>query len=213
MIRVLLIEDHALVRQGIRLMLASIKGIQLIGEAGTGEEGLALTREKEPEVVILDFRLPDTNGLEVARKLLRRAPDIKILIVTGMSNDVILSRLLEVGVKGFMTKEGDSVELERAIRAIHSGQRYLSPAIASQMALSKVVGSEKPFAQLSKREMEVLLLLAKGHTTEEIAKQLFISTKTVNSYRYRMFEKLGVKNDVGLIKLAIQYGLVEVDQK
>src|SRR3990167_10894575 len=133
MIHVLLIEDHALVRQGIRLMLAAIKGVQLVGEASTGEEGLALTREKEPGVVILDFRLPDTNGLEVARKLLRRTPDVKILMVTAMSNDLLLTRLLEVGVKGFMTKEGDSTELERAIRVIHSGQRYLSHAIASQV--------------------------------------------------------------------------------
>ncbi len=212
MIRVLLIEDHPVVRQGIRAMLTGVKGIQVIGEASTGQEGALLAREKKPDIIVLDLRLPDTDGLEIARRILRRMPDTKIVVLTAMHNDTLLTQLLEVGVQGYMTKDSSRTELEQAIRAIHSGQRYISHAIASRMALGKVThGGQSPFEGLSKREMETLLLLAKGLTVDEIAKQLFISSKTVSSYRYRMYEKLGVKNDVGLVKLAIQYGLVDLD--
>ncbi|ACJ20118.1 response regulator [Coxiella burnetii] len=212
MISVLLIEDHVLIRRGMRLMLEQIKGIRIVGEASTGEEGLALRREKEPGVVILDFQLPDTNGLELARRLLRRDPEIKILVVTAMEGELLPMRLLEVGVRGFITKSSDSAELERAIRAVHSGQRYIGSAIASRLALSKTTAAKSPFDQLSNRQIEVLLLLAKGMNAESIAKQLHITAKTVNSHRYRMFEKLGVKNDVELIKLAVQYGLIDIDK-
>ncbi len=207
MINVLLIEDHVLIRRGMRLMLEQVKGIRIVGEASTGEEGLALRREKEPDVVMLDFQLPDTNGLELARKLLRRDPEIKIFVVMAMEWKLLPMRLLEVGVRGFISKSSDSRELERAIRAVHSGQRYISSAIASRLALSKTTATKSPFDQLSHRQMEVLLLLAKGMKAEEIAKQLHITTKTFNSHRYRMFDKLGVKNDVELIKLAVQYGV------
>lgn len=213
MIKVLLIEDHVMVRQGIRLMLDDVKGVSIIGEASTGEEGLKLIRQNEPDFVILDFQLPDTNGLEVARKILRRNPDIKVLVVTAMNSSVLPLRLLKAGVKGFMTKNSDSIELERAIRAIHSGQRYLSPAVASQLILNKVDKNlDSPFDKISKREMEVLLLLAEGMKAKEIASKLFITSKTVNAFRYRIHRKLGVKNDIGLIRLATQYGLVSINK-
>ncbi|AAO90559.1 response regulator [Coxiella burnetii] len=213
MITVLLIEDHLLIRQAMRLMLEEIQGVRIVGEAGTGEEGLKLRRDKEPDVIILDFQLPDTNGLELSRKLLRRDATIKILMVTGMEGDLLPMRLLEVGVRGFITKSSDTTELEQAIRAVYKGQRYISSAIANRLALSKTTTAATcPFKKLSDREMEVLLLLAKGKKAEAIAKQLHITGKTVNSHRYRIFEKLGVKNDVELIKLAVQYGLVEIDK-
>lgn len=211
MINILLIEDHVLVRQGICLMLSAIKGIRIVGEASTGEEGLVMKQEKNPDAVILDFYLPDTNGLEVAKKMLRRDSSIKILVITAMKSELLPLQLLEAGVHGFITKCSSSSELEQAIRAIHSGQRYLSPHIATQLALSKASGSS-PFSQLSKREMEVLLLLTKGISVKDIASQLFITAKTVNGYRYNMFEKLHVNNDIGLIKLAMQYGLLDIEE-
>lgn len=137
MITVLLIEDHLLIRQAMRLMLEEIQGVRIVGEAGTGEEGLKLRRDKEPDVIILDFQLPDTNGLELSRKLLRRDATIKILMVTGMEGDLLPMRLLEVGVRGFITKSSDTTELEQAIRAVYKGQRYISSAIANRLALSK----------------------------------------------------------------------------
>ena len=212
MIKVCLIEDLAMVREGLRLLLTGVRGISLIGEAGNGKEGLALVKEKNPDVLLLDFTLPDTNGLELVPKLLRYSPDLKVLMVTSMQNDVLPGRLMALGVHGYLTKENDAAELEQAIRRVHSGQRYLSPDVANRLAVNKVTGGgETPFDQLSEREIEVLLLLAKGFNAEAIAKQLCISPKTVNSYRYRMFEKLQVKNDVELIKLAVQHGLIEID--
>jgi len=211
-IKVFLIEDQNIVRQSIRCVLTGARGISFVGEAATGKEGLALAKVKNPDVLLLDFSLPDTNGLELAPKLLRYLPELKVLIVTAMQNDVLPTRLLDIGVHGYLTKENDAAELLQAIRRVHSGQRYLSPDVANRLALSKVTGGGvTPFDQLSEREMEVLLLLAKGLNAEAIAKQLCISAKTVNSYRYRMFDKLQVKNDVELIKLAIQHRLIEID--
>lgn len=210
MIDVLLIEDHVLIRCGMRLMLEQIKGIRIVGEASTGEQGLILRRDKEPNVVILDYRLPDTNGFKLAKKFLRQDPDVKILVVTAMENELLPVQLLEAGVRGFITKSSDSNELEYAIRAVNSGQRYISSVVASQLALRKSTAA-LPFDNLSNRQMEVLLLLSKGMKTEEIAKKLHISTKTVNSHRYRMFEKLNVGNNIELIKLALQYGVIEIE--
>lgn len=212
MIRVLIIEDHDLVRDGMRMLLNETKGMQVVGEAKTGQEGLALAREKKPDVVILDFRLPDTTGLQIAQKILRRLPDVKVLVVTAMKSEILPLRLLKLGIHGYLTKDSGGAELVRAIRLIHSGQRHLSSDIANRLALQKATNDGKaPFSELSERELEVMLMLAKGMNTQAIAEQLCISSKTVNSYRYRMFEKLKVKNDIGLLKLAIQNGLVEID--
>ena len=180
MINVLFIEDDEIVRQGVRLILAGVHGISVIGEASTGKEGLALARSKKPDVLLLDFKLPDTNGFALARKLLRYLPDTKLLVLTGMKGNLLPARLLKMGVSGYLTKESSAGELEQAIRQVNSGQRYLSPDIANQLALNKVVGSgAAPFDQLSEREMEVLLLLAEGLNPEVIAKQLCITSKTV----------------------------------
>lgn len=201
-----------MVRQGTEKLLSDASGINVVGSASTGKEGIALAREKSPEVVILDFQLPDTNGLEVTRKLLRYDPDIKILIVTALKNDTISARLLEVGVTGYISKERGYNELEQAIRAIALGQRYLSADIASQLALSKATNSGKtPFDTLSAREMEIVLLLANGMNIEGIANHLFIAKKTVHTYRYRIFEKLNIKTDLELLRLAIKNGIIKVD--
>lgn len=213
MIKVLLIEDHEMVREGTERLLSEAKGIQVVGAASTGHEGLALAREKSPEIVILDFQLPDMNGLEVTRKLLRYDPDIKVLVVTAMKNDTLSARLLDSGVSGYISKEQGYSELEKAIRAIHSGQRYLSPDIASQLALSKTSqkGNASAFDTLSSREMEIVLLLADGMSIENIAKHLFIAKKTVHTYRYRIFEKLKIKSDLELLRLAVQNGIIRID--
>lgn len=212
MIRVLLIEDHVIVRQGMQSLLSGAQGIRVVAEATTGKEGLALAKEKNPDVVVLDFKLPDSNGLEIARKLLRHSPDLKILIVTAMHNDMLPERLFRLGISGYLSKDNNWKQLEHAIRLTHSGQRYLSPDIANRIALSKVNPQQKnPFDALTEREMEVLLLLGKGLDTQTIAEHLFISAKTVNSYRYRIFEKLQVNNNVELLTLAIRYGIIEID--
>jgi len=214
MIRVLLIEDHEIVRQGLNVLLAKARGIEVIGEATTGQEGLKLLKDKRPNVVVLDFRLPDSDGLVLVQKLVRFDPDIKILILTAMVNEHLAQRLLAAGAHGFLTKTHSITELESALRRVHSGQRYLSPDMAQQLALQRVRPQQprNPFDILSKREMQIVLLIAQGLKPKDIAKQLFISPKTVNAYRYRLYDKLKVNTDVALISLAIQHGLVEVDK-
>lgn len=212
MIGVLVVDDEALVRKGLQTLLSNAKGINMIAEAATGAEAVALAQEKQPDVVLLDLRLPGSSGLEVAQKLRRRIPASKLLVLTAMRSEAMITQLLDLGVHGYMIKAGDGIELARAIRTVHCGQRYLSPGIATRTALHKITRSgESIFAALSPREMEVLLLLAQGMKINAIAQQLFISPKTVNTYRYRLFEKLGVTNDVGLVMLAVREGLIEVD--
>lgn len=213
MIRVVLIEDDEIVRQDLKVLLAQARGIDVIGEATSGQEGLALVKDKHPDVVVLDFRLPDSDGLVLIQKFVRFDPDIKILVLTAMVNEHLAQRLLAAGAHGFLTKTHSITELESALRRIHSGQRYLSPDMAQQLALQRVTPQQSnPFAVLSKREMQIVLLLAQGLKPIAIAKQLFLSPKTVNSYRYRLYDKLKVNTDVALINLAIQHGLVEVDK-
>lgn len=213
MIEIGIIDDHVIVREGLNALLNNMRGIHVVGEASTGKEGLQLARKRDFDLILLDFLLPDSSGLAIARKLLRCRPTLRILILTRMMNDLMLMHLLKIGVHGYLSKDNTRTELEHAIRIIHSGQRYLSPEVANRLALNKATkNNQTPFDSLSTREMEVLLMVAKGVETKRIAEQLFISTKTVNSYRYRAFEKLQVKNDIELVKLAIQYGLVEIDQ-
>ena len=211
MINVLIIEDHEMVRQGTERMLSEVKGIHVVGSANTGKEGLELARKMNPNVVILDFQLQDTNGLELTRKLLRYDPDVKILIVSALKNDLISAQLLEAGIAGYVSKESQFNEVEKAVLAVHHGQRYLSADIASQLALGKTTGLKSPFQELSAREMEIVLLLVNGKNIDLIAKQLHIAKKTVHTYRYRIFEKLNIKTDLELLKMALQANIVQVN--
>ncbi len=213
MIKTILIEDHSLVRAGIRQMLKEVKGIQVVGEAGTGNEGVQLVRDLHPHVVILDFKLPDISGLEVTNKLLRIDPDIKILIVSSAINNLFPFRLLEAGAQGYLTKDTSKEELVRAIKAVSVGQRVISPEIASRLALAKVDHkSDAAFHDLSDREMEVMMMVIRGVLVKDIADKLHLSPKTVHSYRSRIFEKLNVKNDVALTLLAIRHGVIGLEE-
>ena len=213
MINVLLVDDHDLVRTGIRRMLDDISGIKVVGEARTGEEAIKLGRKLKPQVVLMDVKMPGIGGFEATRKLLRSDPDIKVLIVTICNNDLYPARLLQVGASGYLTKGASMEEMVQAIRAVNSGQRYISPEIASRLALKHVNdGDESPFEALSERELQVMLMITMGMKVQDIAEKLCLSPKTVNSYRYRIFEKLKVKNDVELTLLAIRHGLIESEE-
>jgi two-component system invasion response regulator UvrY len=212
-INVLLVDDHDLVRTGIKRMLDDASGIKVVGEARTGEEALKLARKLKPQVVLMDVKMPGIGGFEATRKLLRADPDIKVLIVTICNNDLYPARLLQVGASGYLTKGASMEEMVQAIRAVNSGQRYISPEIASRLALKHVNDSEdSPFEELSERELQVMLMITMGMKVQDIAEKLCLSPKTVNSYRYRIFEKLKVKNDVELTLLAIRHGLIESEE-
>jgi len=209
-INVLIVDDHDLVRTGIRRILDDVSGIKVVGEAKTGEEAVKLGRKLKPQVVLMDVKMPGIGGYEATRKLLRIDPDMKVLIVTICDNDFYPSRLLQVGAAGYLTKGASMEEMIQAIRAVFSGQRYISPEIASKLAFKHVSDDEEsPFDALSERELQVMLMITMGMKVQDIAEKLCLSPKTVNSYRYRIFQKLKVKNDVELTLLAIRHGLVE----
>ncbi len=210
-IDVLIVDDLDLVRTGIRHLLSSVKDINVVGEAEGGKEAIKLVRELSPQVVLLDLRMPDIDGLEVAQKILRLNPKIKVLILTAYSDDVYPVRLLHLGVAGYLTKNASMEELVQAIHNACDGRRYVSPDIAQKLILKGLDNVEnKPFGKLSDRELQVALMISQGRKALEISKNLNLSAKTINSYRYRIFDKLQVNGDVELTLLAIRHGLIDI---
>ncbi|MBA1273882.1 response regulator transcription factor GacA [Stutzerimonas azotifigens] len=211
MIRVLVVDDHDLVRTGISRMLADIDGLQVVGQAESGEEAIKKARELRPDVVLMDVKMPGIGGLEATRKLLRSYPDMKVIAVTVCEEDPFPTRLLQAGAAGYMTKGAGLNEMIQAIRLVFAGQRYISPQIAQQLALKsfqpQVNGS--PFDLLSEREIQIALMIANCQKVQVISDKLCLSPKTVNTYRYRIFEKLSITSDVELALLAVRHGMVD----
>lgn len=213
MIRVLVVDDHDLVRMGIVSLLSDGDRIQVVAEASSGEEAIELAKEHEPDVVLMDIRMPGMGGLEATRKLLRFNEDIKVIAVTACAEDPFASRLLQAGAAGYMTKGATADEMVMAVLKVKSGQRYISPEIAQRMALKPFDTQETacPFDVLSDREMQISILIVNCVKVQEISDQLFLSPKTVNTYRYRIFEKLNITSDVELTRLAIRHGIIDTE--
>lgn len=209
MIRVLVVDDHDLVRTGITRMLADIDGLQVVGEADSGEMALKMARELKPDVVLMDVKMPGIGGLEATRKLLRSQPDIKVVAVTVCEEDPFPTRLLQAGAAGYLTKGAGLDEMVQAIRLAFAGQRYISPQIAQQLALKPFQPQGSPFDTLSEREIQIALMIVGCQKVQIISDKLCLSPKTVNTYRYRIFEKLSVTSDVELTLLAVRHGMVD----
>lgn len=211
MIRVLVVDDHDLVRTGITRMLADIDGLQVVGEACTGEEALLKVRELKPDVVLMDVKMPGIGGLEATRKLMRSHPDIKVVAVTVCEDEPFPTRLLQAGAAGYLTKGAALDEMVQTIRLVFAGQRYIDPQIAQQLALKSFQpqNSGSPFDMLSEREIQIALMIANCHKVQNISDKLCLSPKTVNTYRYRIFEKLSITSDVELALLAVRHGMVD----
>ncbi|QXH49720.1 UvrY/SirA/GacA family response regulator transcription factor [Pseudomonas fakonensis] len=209
MIRVLVVDDHDLVRTGITRMLADIDGLQVVGEADSGESALKLARELKPDVVLMDVKMPGIGGLEATRKLLRSHPDIKVVAVTVCEEDPFPTRLMQAGAAGYLTKGAGLDEMVQAIRLAFAGQRYISPQIAQQLALKSFQPQGSPFDTLSEREIQIALMIVGCQKVQIISDKLCLSPKTVNTYRYRIFEKLSVTSDVELTLLAVRHGMVD----
>ncbi len=210
LIKILIVDDHALVRRGIRRLLEDYPDLDVIGEANSGDAALSLVRTSPPDVILLDIKMPGMDGWEVTRRLKKTNSKINIIVLSAISTDPLPERVLQLGAMGFLSKESCIDEMVIAIRKVAQGERYVSVEIAQKMAINRIQPSDHhPFDKLSEREMQVMLMISRGLSVPEIAKTLFLSTKTVNGYRYRMFEKLNVKNDVELIYLAMKHRVIE----
>lgn len=213
MVRILVVDDHDMVRMGLVRMLADVEDFQVIGEAKTGEEALSLARSMHPNVILMDVKMPGIGGLEATRRILAGDPDIKIIAVTAVSDDIFPERFMSVGAFGYVTKGAHFDEMVRAIRSVIAGRPYMSASVAQQLALRTCSRTKtgSPFEGLSERELQTAIMVANGAKAQSIADSLSISTKTVNSYRYRIFEKLGVTSDVELTHLALKHKVLDID--
>jgi two-component system invasion response regulator UvrY len=209
MINVMLVDDHGLVRTGIKRLLKDVSGIEVVAEAESGEQAIRQVRKEKPDVILMDISMPGIGGLEATRKISQVVPGVKIIAVTIHDDDPFPARLLEAGASGYLTKGCDVQEIVNAIRSVHLGKQYITPEIAHKLALSFVNEREKsPLERLTPRETQVMLMVVQGETNKAISEKLCLSPKTTSTYRYRLFEKLGVENDVELTRFAIRHGLI-----
>jgi len=206
-IRVFMVDDHALVRTGMRMILANESDIEVVGEAETGEAALPMIRRLKPDIVLCDLHLPGVSGLEVTERVVRGQPETRVIVVSILEDGPMPRRMIEAGASGYVGKGGDAAELVRAVRDVARGRRYLASNIAQNLALSGIGGNETPFDALSPRELEVAMLLLQGLRQEDIARRLSLSAKTVNTHKSRLFEKLQIQDTIALARLASQYGI------
>ena len=209
MIRLLVVDDHELVRIGLRHILADYPSIQIAAEAVDGESALRMNREIRPDVVLLDVCLPGLSGFEVTKRLKQASPHLGIIILTVHEQAPYPAQLLEAGASAYLTKGCPATELVQAIQTVADGGRHIGSRVAQQMALDMLPGGKgSPFEELSAREMEVMLMLADGLKIADIAEAMHLSPKTVATYKYRIFEKLNTRSDVDMTRMAMRYGVV-----
>ena len=210
MIDVLLTDDHALVRTGVRRLLEDSKQVRIVGEASSGEEGVELAQRLHPDIILMDVNMPGIGGVEACRRILQRDPSQKIIVLTIHNEQTFPKRMLEIGARGYLTKECCVDEILVAIQKVHKGGAYIAPSIAQQLAMSLLPGNEhNPIDRLSRREFQVMLMISHGLTNAEISEKLCLSPKTISTYRLRLLEKLGAQNEVDLVKIAVEQGMVE----
>ena len=212
LIDVMLVDDHDLVRMGIRGLLeerTAVTGIQVVGEANSGEQALDELHKVSPDVVLMDLNMPGMGGLEATRRMVQAKPGIKVLVLTAMDEGPVPRWVLEAGASGYLTK---GCRIEEMIAAIHGavqGERHISPAVAQRLALSgRDTGDENPFDELSRRERQILLMILQGLSHQAISATLDISPKTVSTYKCRVLAKLRVNSDLQLVTLAARHGLL-----
>lgn len=210
MIKVLLVDDHELVRTGIEALLNAAEDIKVVGVAKSGEEAVKAIVESSADIVLMDVNMPGIGGVEACRRILQYDPDAKIVALSVHNDGPIPHQLLKLGVLGFISKGSPVDEMIHAIRKVMEGNRYLCAEVANNPAFQGLHGSdESPFAKLSQREAEVVTLILQGKTIPEMAEMLELRDKTVNTYRYRLYTKLNIKNDVELTRLAVKFGHID----
>ena len=211
MVQILIIDDQALVRTGLRHILDQSSEISEIREAKSGEAALSRCRRFHPDIILLSINLPGLTGFEITRKLLRIHPSVRIIILAVHAKPPFPSRMMGVGASGYLTRDCEAEELLQAIKVVSGGQRYIGNEAAKQLALSMLSGSGKdsPFEDLSAREMEVMLKITDGRRIPDIATLMSLSPKTVSTYKYRILGKLGARREVEMVRMAMRYGLLD----
>jgi DNA-binding NarL/FixJ family response regulator len=213
MIKVLLADDHAVVRDGLRVLLEAQSDISVVANAANGREAVRLALQLHPDVVVMDIAMPELNGIEATRQIHDASPSPRVLILSMHSTTEHIFRALQAGARGYLLKESAGTEVADAVRAVHAGRRYLSQKIASTVLDDYISERSRasPLDSLSPRERQILQLVAEGKSSAEAAAMLFLSPKTVDTYRSRMMQKLGIGDLPGLVKFAIQHGVTQLD--
>ncbi|MDP3517600.1 MAG: response regulator transcription factor [Pseudohongiella sp.] len=208
-IKVMLVDDHAVVRMGFKLLLQGSPDIAVVGEAQSGEEAVRLFQALAPDVLVMDISMPGIGGLEAIDRVLAKKPQQKILVLSAHEDVMYARRVLKAGASGYLTKRSAAEVLMEAIRAVHKGQLYLEPLIAQAMAVEQVSGSKNPVDALSEKEFKVFIALAKGKSVQEIADVMSLSPRTIGTHLYNIKQKLNASNSAELAIIAIRAGLVE----
>ncbi len=211
-IRVLLADDHTVVRDGLRILLEAHGDIEVVGDASDGRQAVALAQQLLPDVVVMDIAMPGLNGIDAAQEIRRACPSVEILILSMYSTNEHIFRALNAGARGFLLKESAGAEVAQAVRAVTAGQRYFSEKITDAASVDqddplRHAALKSPIERLSPRERQILQLVAEGKTSAEIAEMLYLSAKSIETYRSRLMQKLGVSDLTALVKFAIQHGL------
>lgn len=207
-LRVLIVDDHELIRSGMRLLLEDNPHVASIEEASCAEQALDMATSREFEIILMDINLPGMSGLEAAGKLISDAPQSRIIMITGNLDMAPVRTLLNAGVRGYITKEGNAEEVDKAVSSVMSGDQYLSPDVAQRLAIESLNGiAENPFDNLTTRESEITTMLIQGQLNRQISSTLHISEKTVSTHRIRAFEKLDIKTTAELVRLANRFGI------
>jgi DNA-binding NarL/FixJ family response regulator len=213
-IRVLLVDDHALVRAGIRSLLEKIAGVEVVGEASNGREALEFVRLHLPNLVLMDIAMRELGGLETLPRIIKDFPSVKVVILSAHANEEYVIRALRSGASGYMLKDAATAELELVIKSVAQGKTYLSPSISRPVIdsyLRRVGGEVSPLEQLTARQREILQMIAEGKNTKEIAGELDVSVKTVEAHRLQLMARLNIHDVPGLVRYAIRSGLVSSD--
>ena len=207
-IKILLVDDHAVVRMGFKMLIEAEDDITVIGEAESGEGAIKLFQELKPDIIVMDITMPGIGGIEAIDRIMAKDKNTKILVLSAHEDSVHPKRVLNAGAMGYLTKRSAAEELIKAIKSIHQGKRYLEPNIAQQMAITQLSGETNPVEILSDREFEVFIALAKGKSTNEIADTLCLSPRTVGTHLYNIKQKLNANNSAEIALIAIRCGLI-----
>ena len=209
LINVMLVDDHAVVRMGFKMLLESDSDIKVVAEAESGEQAIQRFVEFKPHVVVMDITMPGMGGLEAIERILAKDSSAKILVLSAHEDSVHPKRVLNAGAMGYLTKRSAAEEMIKAIRVVATGKKYLEASVAQQMAIQQLSGDQNPVDVLSPREFEVFMSLAKGKTTNEIAESLFLSPRTVGTHLYNIKQKLNANNSAEIALIAMRSGLLE----